>query len=169
MPDITPIDTAILTILLIGMVRGIVIGMIREVFSIAALGGACIAVRHGLEPASIWLMNAFDGQIGPTTASWTSGAAIAIAVITLVVIAGRILKRGASAAGLGWLDRAGGAVLGSAEGALVVSILLLAATWAMGRDHPALAASQGVEAFTELQSYVMERSDDLPDVAAPPR
>jgi len=168
MPDITPIDAAILTILLIGMVRGIFIGMIRELFSVAALGGACIAVRFGVDPTSTWLMNAFEGQIGPTAATWASGATIAIAAVTVVVIAGRILQRGARIAGLGWLDRAGGAVLGTAEGALVVSILLLAATWTVGRNHPALADSQGVHAFTEFQSYVMERSEALPDVAAPP-
>ena len=44
MPDITPLDAAILSILLVGVVRGLFIGMVREVFSLAPLLVLCVVL-----------------------------------------------------------------------------------------------------------------------------
>jgi membrane protein required for colicin V production len=167
--DITPVDGAILAIMLIAITRGVFIGLIREVFSIAALGAACVAVRFGTGPAAAWLQGVTSGQFGPNTARWVSAALLVIAAATAVGFAGRMLKRGANAAGLGWADRIGGAAVGAAESALLISLILIAAGWAIGPDHPMLTESRGVEAFGELQEFVLERSDRLPDVAAPPK
>ena len=40
---------------------------------------------------------------------------VTVASIGAVTVLGRLTRRGAKAAGLGWADRAGGAVLGTAE------------------------------------------------------
>jgi membrane protein required for colicin V production len=167
--EVTPVDGAILAVMLIAVARGIFIGLIREVFSIAALGAACVAVRFATGPAAAWLQGITSGQFGPSTARWIAAALLAIASVVAVGFAGRALKRGASAAGLGWADRIGGAAVGAAEATLLISLVLVAAGWAVGPDHPMLAESRGVEAFEQLQEFVLERSVALPDVAAPPR
>ena len=52
---------------------------------------------------------------------------------------------------------------------LLIVLLLMAADMMGFDDHPALARSQGVELFSELQGYVEDHAQGLPDVAAPPR
>ncbi len=56
MEAISPVDLAALAILIAAVVRGLFIGMIREVFSLAALAAACIAVRFGAAPAGDWML-----------------------------------------------------------------------------------------------------------------
>lgn len=162
--DIAPVDGVIAAIFLVAVARGMWIGLIREGFSIAALGAAVIAVRLWRAPVAQWLEPSLGGF-----AEWIGGAALAVAAIAAVAITGRVVRRGAQAAGLGWADRLGGGALGLAEGALVVAVLLTVADWTVGRDHPALADSRSIEALAQAQQFVAARSSALPDVAAPPR
>ena len=166
---VSALDGLVVAILLLAIARGLFRGLIGEVFSIAALGGACLAVRYGTSPAAAWLQEATRGEIGPGAAPWITGALLAIATIGVVAMVGRLLKRGAKAVGLGWADRLGGGALGAAEGALVAGLMLMGAIWMVGRAHPTLAGSRSLEAFDQLQAAVQERADSLPDVAAPPR
>lgn len=159
------IDGAVTAIVLIAAARGLARGLIREVFSIAALAAAVLAVRGFSTPFGAWLDEATQGQLGSATAPWVAGAALAIAAVAVVAIAGRVLRRGARAAGLGFADRLAGGAVGAAEGLLVVGLLLLGTTRWMGPDHPALAASRSVQAFEDLQALVVDR-EALPDVAA---
>ena len=77
-----------------------------------------------------------------------------------------MLRQGVRAAGLSWADRAGGAVLGAAEGALVVAVGVLIASMALGRDHSSIRNSRSLEALERLEVVVQE--GDFPNVAAPP-
>ena len=45
--SITPLDGTVLFVMLVAIARGGYIGMIRESFSIAAVGASCIALRFG--------------------------------------------------------------------------------------------------------------------------
>lgn len=163
----SPLDGVVLAILLIAVARGFFIGLIREGFSIAALAGACLAVRYFTQPAAQWLRLVTDGEIGFGVAPWLAGAGIAIASAAIVVLVGRWLRTGIRAAGLGWADRIGGSALGAAEGALIAALLVLGASWFFGRAHPILLESRSVVAYDEIQSFVRERAEDLPGVAAP--
>jgi membrane protein required for colicin V production len=169
MSELSTIDGIILAVLFLALVRGVLIGLIRETFSIAALGGACIAVLYAAAPAAHMLGELSKGAIGAPAGKWIAAALIAVGTVTAVALVGRWVKRGAQAVGLGWADRIAGAVLGTAEGTLVVGLLLFAATWAIGNDHPVFADSQSVEAFGDLQEYVVNYASEVPDVAAPPR
>jgi uncharacterized membrane protein required for colicin V production len=166
LPSLTPLDAAVLAILLVAIARGFLIGLIREGFSIAALGAACVAVGYGTAPAARWLQDATRGEIGGVAAPWIAGAVIGVLSIAVVTFAGRILRRGARMAGLGWADRMGGGVLGAAEGALVGALAVLVVTWIVGRDHPVVAGSRSLETVEELQAY-LDQQDELPAVAAP--
>ncbi len=61
-------------------------------------------------------------------------------------------------------------MLGTAEGAVVAAILLVLATFVLGRDHPLVADSRSLEAFERLESFAAAPPASAPpDVAAPPR
>jgi membrane protein required for colicin V production len=166
---VEPVDILMATILAIAVLRGFFLGLIREAFSIAAIGGACVAVKLFVRPVADWLQAASDGQIGALIAPWLAGAMLAVGTIAAIAIAGRLLRRGARLAGLGWADRAGGAVLGAAEGALAAAILLLIATSLLGRGHSALAQTHSLAAFEQLEQIVQGQGPRGVDVAAPPR
>ena len=166
MSDLSALDSIVLGIFAIAVVRGVYIGMIREGFSIAALGCGLLAIRYGIEPFSSVIRSA--SGIGETASQWIAGAAIGIAVVAVIGVVGKKLRRGAQAVGLAWADRIAGGLVGAAEGMLVAAVLVVGATWVAGADSPIITESQSVEFFETLQSYVAEHRDELPAVAAPP-
>jgi membrane protein required for colicin V production len=166
--DLSTLDSVVLAVLAIAVVRGLFIGLIREGFSIAALGGALIAVRYGTPPLAGAIERASGGDLGATVASWIAGAAIALATLALLGALGRLLRRGAHAVGLGWADRLAGGVAGAAEGALVAAVIVVVAIWAVGTASPLTEGSKSIEVLEGLQTYLAENRDQLPEVAAPP-
>ncbi len=169
MGAVAPIDIVVATILAIGLLRGLFRGLIREVFSLAALGGACVSVKLFAHPLSSWLDRLTGGELTGTTGLLLAGAALGIGTISVVVISGRMLRKGIRWSGLGWADRAGGALLGAAEGALVVGILLATASSVLGRGHPVIAETRSLAALEELERLAQTSKWDDIDVAAPPR
>jgi membrane protein required for colicin V production len=165
--NLSTLDSAILAVMGIAIVRGVWIGLIREGFSIAALGGGLLAVRYGIQPFADFIHEAARGDLGPTVSMWIAGAVIGIVVIFVIGNVGKILRKGARAVGLGWADRIAGGVIGAAEGALAAGVILVVATWAMGRDDPLIDGSKSIEVLDGLQQYVAENRDDLPQVASP--
>lgn len=159
----TLLDGIVGSVLLAALVRGLYIGLVREGFSMAALAAAVIATRATTGHAAQWLVEATDGQIGTVAAPWIAGAGIALATVTIVGLAGRVLRRGLQLAGLSWADRVGGAALGLAEGSLVAVIVVLAAVWLVGREHPSVASSRSLAVYDQVQEVVAERVDELPE------
>ena len=151
MEAISAVDLAALAILALAVIRGLFIGLIREVFSLVAIAAACVAVWFGTAPAAEWLLLNLPVEISSLVARIAVGALIAVAVVASVAMVGRILRRGARWAGLGFADRLGGGLLGAAEGTLVIVVLMLLALSVVGRDHPALADSRTLAAFESVQ------------------
>ena len=156
MEAISPVDLAALAILILAVLRGLFIGLIREVFSLGALAAACIAVRLGAVPAADWMLLNLPFEMGSLTARVVAGVVIAIAVVVLVAGVGRVLRRGVRWAGLGFADRLAGGVLGAAEGSLVIVILMLLGIALVGRDHPHLADSRTLAAFENAERLVQQ-------------
>jgi uncharacterized membrane protein required for colicin V production len=96
-----------------------------------------------------------------------AGAGVALAAAAAVAVSGRILRRGARAVGLGMVDRAAGALLGGAEGSLVIAVLLLIGTTVLGRDHPIFQGTRSLAAFERVEAAASGVRNV--DVAAPPR
>jgi membrane protein required for colicin V production len=166
---VAPVDLAALAILIVAVLRGLFIGMVREVFSLAGLVAAVIAVRLGTAPAADWMLLELPLGLSPLAARVVAGAAIAVAVIVSVTLVGRLLRRGVRWAGLGFADRLAGGAVGAAEAALVVVILMLFAVGLVGRDHPALAGSRTLDAFESAERLANRTDTPLPSVASPPR
>ena len=165
MAGFMPIDLFALAILLIAALRGLSLGLIREAFSLAALGAAVIAVRVWNDPFMRWIQNESQGGLPADLAPWISGALLATLVIVSVAVFGRVMRQGARAVGLGWFDRIGGAALGAAEGALAAGLLLVAIGTVLGPSHTLLAGSRSYALLERVR-----QSTALPatDVAAPP-
>jgi membrane protein required for colicin V production len=166
--EIRSIDVVVAAILGVAMLRGLFLGLIREAFSIGALAGACVAVRLFARPTAEWLVEVTRGEVGPAAAPWIAGAALVIGAVVVVAFAGRLLQRGVRAAGLGWADRTGGALLGGAEGLLVAGLLLLILSATLGREHAFVADSHSIAALEQLEQLAEERELRPIDVAAPP-
>ncbi len=162
------LDLVVVGMISVAALRGLYLGMIREAFSIAALGAACVAVRLFTVPAAVLLIEHSGWHLGETAAHWATGALIAIAAVALVASIGKLLRWGARAAGLGWADRLGGGALGAAEGMLAGAAVLLIAGSVLGRDHPTFHGSRSFATFQQLEQIVEARLASEIDVAAPP-
>jgi membrane protein required for colicin V production len=163
-----PVDILVMAILGIAMLRGISRGLIREAFSIAALAGACLFVKLFAIPLGARLEIETDGQIAGWASPWLAGAILSVAAIAAIATVGRFVRRGSRWVGLGWADRAGGAVLGAAEGGLIVAILLVTATVLLGREHPSLSESRSFAVLERIEQIAQSPDSGTRDVAASP-
>jgi uncharacterized membrane protein required for colicin V production len=164
---VSPVDIAALALLALALLRGLVIGMVREAFSVAALASACLAVRFASEPAAAWLRANALPELGPLGAQILAGGVVGLAALLAVGVLGRLVRRGVHGVGLGFADRLAGAAIGAAEGALVIGVALLAAVALVGREHPLLARSRALFAFEQAERLA-RGEPPLRDVAAPP-
>ena len=163
-----PVDILVMAIFGIAMLRGISRGLIREAFSIAALAGACLVVKLFAYPLAARIEMETGGEISGWAGPWLAGAILSVAAIAVIATVGRFVRRGSRWVGLGWADRAGGAVLGAAEGGLIVAILLVMAAVLLGRDHPTLAESRSFAALERIEQIAESPDPRFADVAAPP-
>jgi len=162
---LAPVDYVVLAVVGVAVLRGLLRGLLRETFSIASVAAAVVSVKLFYGDVADWLLRATDGRIGEIAAPWAGGALVAVATIGAATLAGRIARRGARAAGLGWADRAGGAVLGGAEGLLVAGILIGMFGYLAGRDHPMLARSRSLATLEDLERIA--RGGELPELPLP--
>ena len=157
------------TIIGIACLRGFFLGLIRESFSLASLGAAYMAVRAFVSPVADWVGDIGEGRISEALAPWVAGALLVLVTIGVVTTIGRIVRRGARAVGLGFVDRVGGGLLGATEGVLVVALLIMLIGDRIGRDHPAIAESRTLAALEHMELLAREAPPAEVDVASPPK
>jgi membrane protein required for colicin V production len=136
--------------LALAVIRGLWIGLLREAFSLAALVAAVFAVRRFAAPTADALAARY--QLEPIVATAAAGALVAVVTIVVIALVGAILRRSIRTVGLGLADRLGGGVLGAAEGALVVAILVIGAIAVLGRSDPLLAGSRTLALFERVEA-----------------
>jgi membrane protein required for colicin V production len=158
------VDGIAAAVLVLAVLRGAWIGVVREVFSLAALATAVFAVRRFADPVATDIAAAY--QLDPLLATAIAGAAVAVAAILCVGLVGWIVRRLVRGVGLGAADRLGGAVLGAAEGALFVALLLFGVISVTGRTDPLIAGTRSLAIFEALESWVGSPAARV-DVAAP--
>jgi len=169
MGGLTPVDAVVAAVLALAALRGLTIGLVREAFSLGSIGSACVAVTLYTDRLAQWLLERTNGEIGVLVAPWLATGILVVCGIAVTALVGRLARRGARMAGLGWVDRAGGAALGSAEGFLIAGTLLWLATSLLGRDHRIFEHARSMAALDQLQQIAATGEIPLPDVAAPPR
>ncbi|MGE4606473.1 MAG: CvpA family protein [Myxococcota bacterium] len=168
MDTVEPVDMIVVALLVVASLRGFLMGLVREAFSLSGIAGAYLAVNLLVRPTAQWIVAISGGEIPPTVAPFVAGLGLVVVTIGLVTTIGRVVRRGVRAVGLGLVDRLGGALLGGAEGALVVAILLILAGRTIGLDHASLSNTRAVATLEQLQVLAGEQPSEV-DVAAPPR
>ncbi len=146
------VDVIALAVLAIAILRGLWIGLVREVFSIAALAAAVLAFRSLREPVAA--MIAARTTWDPLIATAAAGGVVVIGALIFVTLVGVIVRRVVGAAGLGTIDRIGGAAIGAGEGLLVIGLALLAVTEVLGPQDPLVAGSRALSIFERVQEAV---------------
>jgi len=163
--ELRTLDALAAGVLGLAALRGLWIGAVREAFSLAGLATAVLVVRAFREPAARWLD--LHGPFETTELAAGILAALALGVGSLVAVAlvGRLVRRGVRGAGLGLLDRLAGALLGAAEGAVVVAALAIGLAALLGRDDDALAGTRTLAALEATEDAL---GVDAPAVATGP-
>ncbi|HIF91609.1 MAG TPA: CvpA family protein [Myxococcales bacterium] len=164
-PELPLLDMIVLTVLFIAVLRGILIGLIREGSSLAAIGIATIVTRLLVDPFAIRIADWTGGEITGKTGVWIAGVLLVVATILILGFSARLIRRGAEAAGLGWADRLGGGALGAAEGAIVAAVIVTIALWLVGPNHATTDGARSIELVREFQS--MREMGELPEVGSP--
>ncbi|MCP3984510.1 MAG: CvpA family protein [bacterium] len=160
------VDAAAAVVLVVAVLRGVWKGMVRMAFSLAALAAACIAIRFGTPALALWLADATDWALSPLAGQIAAGALLGVGTLVGFRLAGRGVRRGVHAVGLGFVDRLGGGAFGAAEGALLITLVMFVASATMGTDHPALRDTRTLAVLETAADTLRPRA---PDVAAPPR
>jgi membrane protein required for colicin V production len=119
------LDIIIAVIFLFCLIRGIFRGMVKEVSSIIGVLGGFYAGYTYYPQVSSFLSRWFDNFNYLDTFSFMI---LFFGVFLFIAILGVIIKYLLNIAFLGWIDRFGGAILGSMKGVLIVSSLLVAFT-----------------------------------------
>lgn len=145
------LDLIVGGVMALAIVRGFFVGMIREGFSVAAIGAVVLGMIYGAQPSGLWLEQATAGEIGGQPAKWIGGLACGIAAGVAIGALGRYMRRGARIVGLGMADRVGGGAIGAAEGALIGTLLIVGAMRALGPEHPAVFNTYSVAVMDEIQ------------------
>ncbi len=142
--DFTVFDWMLVALLVYSTVRAALKGFILEVFSLVGLVAGILLASWNYGPVAEQVVSwvAPLTKITLTTAEIVAFLGIVIGVMMACGLAGKFLRTGASAIGLGLVDRALGAAFGFARGCLLgVSVMLaLAAFDPMGGPGARLTA-----------------------------
>ena len=116
------LDIIILLPLLIGLVRGLMKGLIVEIFSIAAILLGFFGAKFWSAGFAAWLIKQFEWN---ETAAIVIAYAILFAGIALTLnIAARLLSKLFQKIALGWLNRLAGGLFGVAKWGIVIMALV---------------------------------------------
>ncbi|MGE5443277.1 MAG: CvpA family protein [Ignavibacteriales bacterium] len=119
------LDIAILIIIGLFAFLGLRRGLIREVFSIVAIGGAIIAGTMFYSYAGDLFI---QYNLVKSKAIAGAGGFIVVMFVTYVVVKliGRVLSGVIGALHLGWLDKIGGGTFGAVKGVIIVFLIISA-------------------------------------------
>ena len=152
MEELRTLDAVAGAVLALALLRGVWIGAVREAFSLAGLAAAAFTVQRFRLPAGAWLVAHGPFQMTELAARLLAALGLGAGTILLVAVVSRLVRRGVRGAGLGFVDRLAGALLGGVEGALVVGVLVFGLVTLLGRDDEALAGTRSLAAYEWAES-----------------
>lgn len=120
-----PLDWLLAALLVYSVVRAALRGFFREAFALAGLVLGFLLACWNYHTLALRLTGLISS---PPLAQMVAFLAILFIVMAVATLAGKLFRRGASAVGLGFLDRLGGALFGLARGLVMGLALLLAVT-----------------------------------------
>jgi uncharacterized membrane protein required for colicin V production len=152
--ELRTLDAVAAAVLGLALLRGVWIGGVREAFSLAGLAASVWVVRSWRLPAGAWLATHSPFEMTELAARVVAAAGLGAGTIAVVAVLSRLVRRGVRGAGLGLVDRLGGALLGTLEGSIVAGALVYGGILLLGRDDEALAGTRSLAAFEWAESAV---------------
>ncbi len=134
----TPFDWLILAVAVWSVLRGLMRGLIRELFALVALVAGITAAAWNYTSLAVWLARWIPN---PASASIAAFLLLVLAVSLGVLLVGRLVRSAAHLVGLGLLDRLAGACFGLARASLLGAAILMACTTFLP-PQPAIAHSR---------------------------
>jgi membrane protein required for colicin V production len=124
----TFVDWAILIVLILSVLSAAKAGLVLEVCSLAGLVLGLLVASWDYQKLTPWMSQWIHS---PSMNETLSFIAIAVGVMIVAGIAGRIIRWSVKSVGLGWLDRLAGAAFGLVKGCALVTIavMVIAAFW----------------------------------------
>lgn len=120
-----PLDWFLAAVLIWSVLRALMRGLVREAFALAGLlVGFCLACWYYRTVAP----HLHTIVANPSLDDLFAFLILLFATVIVATLLGKLLSRTASAVGLGFFDRLGGAIFGLLRGALFAVMLLLALT-----------------------------------------
>jgi len=116
------LDLFIIIPIVLGFVFGLFKGLIRELFSLAAIVLGVFGARLFEPQVTTFLLSTFDMQTGVAQA--VSYLILFVVIVVLLLVIAKILDKLFSAIALGGLNKFLGALFGALKMALIVSVLL---------------------------------------------
>lgn len=120
-----PLDWLLAALLAYSVIRAAMRGFIAEAFALGGLILGLLLASWFYQPAAVSLAGLITA---PAVAQFAAFLLILAGVMILANLIGRIFRKTASAVGLGFLDRLGGAAFGFFRGCLLGVAILLAFT-----------------------------------------
>jgi len=121
----TPVDWAIIAVIVLIVLLAAMHGFFAEVFSMAGLIVGYVVAAWRYERLAEWLMSVLKSQL---LADIFAFLIIFFAILLVFSITGRIVRKLMKHAGLSGFDRFLGALLGLVKGAFVVAVILMGMT-----------------------------------------
>src|SRR5215469_12785483 len=104
MPKVS-LDLVVATVVAVAVLRGLLLGLVREAFSLGALAAAVLSIRFLTLPTVETLHPFLPERVPPLVARVGCAIVVALVAVALVAILGRLVRGGVKAAGLGVADR----------------------------------------------------------------
>jgi membrane protein required for colicin V production len=124
-----PLDWLLTLLLAYSAVRAALRGFLREAFALGGLIAAFLLACWNYESVATRLQERIQTvALTPPLAQFAAFLLILLVVMLVATLLGTLLKRTASAVGLGFFDRLLGALFGLARGALLDMAIVLAVT-----------------------------------------
>jgi uncharacterized membrane protein required for colicin V production len=152
--ELRTLDAVAGAVLGLALLRGLWIGAVGELLSLAGLGAACYVVRAWRLPAGAWLATHSPIEMTELAAHILAALGLGLGTLLSVALLRRLVRRGVRSAGLGLADRVAGALLGAVEGAIVVGALVFGGILLLGRHDEVLAGTRSLAAFEWAESAV---------------
>ncbi len=134
----TPLDAGIIILFLIFLIRGIWIGLVRQIASIAALIFGFVAAGLYYEQIGNKLLPFIES---PKICFFVTFIGLFLAVYLVIVALGFVFKKVMSLSLLGWFDRLMGGVFGVGKALFVSTFLFMILSGFLATSNPILTQS----------------------------
>ena len=148
----SPVDIAIIVILLVSTLIGIFRGFVREILSLAAWIIAVVVAWTFAEMGAVYL-EPYISQ--PPLRVVAAFAGIFVVVLIMLSIVSYLIYKLFALAGITGVDRSLGGLFGVVRGVIVIALLILAGVYIDFASQPWWQESKLVEYFTPVTDFLL--------------